>query len=118
MNGAIATVLLCVAMQPHLKVVNGPPRHFDDSVIKWTMQVEGDGAYDLEWQTRILRGIVERGQAQVTAPDSLKIELKVPAVRLRMDLFHEIQLKRDDKVLAGERVVTAVLVRRNAKFVA
>jgi len=91
---------LAVAADPGLTLKVGPERCFGDRTVTRTFQVEGEGACTLEWRTRILRGVIERGKADVVAPAEVAIELRIPAVRAKVEMIQEMQLKQEDKVLA------------------
>ena len=70
--------------------------------------VEAEGGCVLEWRTRVLRGVIERGKTELEAPCRAEITLRLPAVRARVELVHELQLKQGDRVL-GECVATIAL---------
>ncbi len=92
---------LAVAAEPGIALKAGPVRCFGERTITRTFQVDGAGPCALEWRTRLLRGIVEEGKAEVAAPAEAAIELHIPAVRARVEMIQEMQLKRADKVLAA-----------------
>ena len=105
MNGMLflATAVLSVALggEAKLSLVQGAPRAFGSQKVIRTFRIEGEGVYTVEWRTRIFRGIVERGKRQVTAPGIFEIEMNLPEVRARVDLVHDIQLRREGGVVTA-----------------
>jgi hypothetical protein len=96
------------AGEPRLSLVGGPQRAFGETAVKRTFKVEGAGQYDLVWESRIFRGIVDRGSRTVDAPANVTIEMALPEVRARVDMIQHVQLKRDDKVLAEDDFVLGI----------
>ena len=88
------------AGEPGLSLVRGPQRAFGGTTVSRTFKVEGAGQYDLVWESRVFRGIVNHGSRKVDAPENVTIEMELPEVRARVDMIQHVQLKRDGKVLA------------------
>ena len=97
---ALAAALLAQAGEPRLSLVGGPQRAFGGTTVKRTFRVEGTGRYDLVWESRVFRGIVNHGSRTVNAPGNVTIEMALPEVRARVDMIQQVQLERDGKVLA------------------
>jgi hypothetical protein len=110
---ALAAALLAQAGEPHLSLVGGPQRTFGGTTIKRTFKIEGAGQYEMAWEARVLRGIVNRGSRKVDAPGNVTIEMTLPEVRARVDMIQQVQLKRDGNVLA-EGEFTLALFSRDA----
>jgi hypothetical protein len=105
-TGLTAGVGLAIAAaEPRLSLVGGPPRAFGGTTISRTFKVDGAGQCDLVWESRIFRGIVNRGSRKVDAPANVTIELQLPEVHARVDMIQQVQLKRDGKVLAEDDFV-------------
>ena len=89
------------AGEPRLSLVGGPQRAFGGTTVSRTFKVEGAGQYELVWESRVFRGIVDRGTRKVNAPGNVTIEMKLPEVRARVDMVLQIQLRRDGNLLAS-----------------
>ncbi len=99
----IVGVLSCLARpcQAGLELVGGPPRSFGGRTITRTFKLDVTGPVDVEWRTRILRGIVERGTLQATGPCEVTVQIQLPAVRARVELVQEIQARQAGKAIAS-----------------
>ena len=101
---SLAIALLCATQSEPttLSVPEGAARAFGGRTVERRVRVEAEGNYQLEWRTRILRGVVKHGSQEVTAPAEVAIHLKLPDVRARVELVHEVTLMREGKIAAGE----------------
>jgi hypothetical protein len=99
----IVGVLLCLVRpcQAGLELIGGPPRSFGGRTVTRTFRLDVKGAADLEWRTRILRGVIEHGTLHTVGPGEVGIELKLPAVRARIELIQEVQVRQAEKVVAS-----------------
>ncbi len=93
--------LPAAAGEPRLSLVGGSQRAFGGTTVSRTFKVEGAGQYELVWEARMFRGVVDRGTRKVNAPGNVTIEMKLPEVRARVDMVLQIQLRRDGNLLAS-----------------
>jgi len=99
----ILTVAFCACFGANAQVspVSGPTRAFGGRAVQRTFEIRNEGTYTLEWRTRILRGVIERGSMEVNGPGRATVELNLPAVRARVELVQEVQLKAGEQVVAS-----------------
>ena len=99
------------AGEPRLSLAGGPQRAFGGTTVSWTFKVAGAGQYDLVWESRVFRGIVNRGSCTVDAPGNVTIEMELPEVRARVDMIQHVQLERDGQLLAEGDFVLGLFSR-------
>lgn len=83
-----------------IKPAEGPVRAFGDRTATRAFQVEAQGPCVLEWRTRVMRGVIERGKIELNAPGRVETTVQLPAVRARVEFVQELQLKQAGRVLA------------------